>query len=33
MMYNYYKIAVSPQEQTRALVAISSTDNKDRLNR
>ncbi|CAF3616264.1 unnamed protein product [Adineta steineri] len=33
MMYNYYKIAISPQEQTRALVAISSTDNKDRLNR
>jgi hypothetical protein len=32
-MYNYYKTAVSPQEQTRALVAISSTDNKDRLNR
>jgi len=33
MMYNYYKIAISPQEQTRALVAISSTNNKDRLNR
>lgn len=32
-MYNYYKIAMSPQEQTRALVAISSTPNKDRLNR
>ncbi len=32
-MYNYYQIAVSPQEQTRALVAISSTNNKDRLNR
>jgi hypothetical protein len=32
-MYNYYKNAISPQEQTRALVAISSTDNKDRLNR
>jgi hypothetical protein len=33
MMYNYYKTAISPQEQTRALVAISSTNNKDRLNR
>ncbi|CAF0733249.1 unnamed protein product [Rotaria sordida] len=33
MMYNYYKTAVAPQEQTRALVAISSTKNKDRLNR
>ncbi|UJR37822.1 hypothetical protein I4U23_030512 [Adineta vaga] len=33
MMYNYYKIAISPQEQTRALVAISSTENRDRLNR
>ncbi|CAF1112484.1 unnamed protein product [Adineta ricciae] len=33
MMYNYYKIAVSPQEQTRALIAISSTENRDRLNR
>ncbi len=33
MMYNYYKIAVSPQEQTRALMAISSTNNRDRLNR
>lgn len=33
MMYNYYKIATSPQEQTRALVAISSTKNRDRLNR
>ncbi|CAF3867869.1 unnamed protein product [Rotaria magnacalcarata] len=32
MMYNYYKTAVSPQEQTRALVAISSTNNTDRLN-
>ena len=32
-MYNYYKIAMSPQEQTRSLVAISSTPNKDRLNR
>ena len=32
MMYNYYKIAISPQEQTRALVAISSTSNKERLN-
>ena len=32
-MYNYYKTAVSPQEQTRALVAISSTENRDRLNR
>ncbi|CAF0953859.1 unnamed protein product [Rotaria sordida] len=33
MMYNYYKTAVAPQEQTRALVAISSTKNKERLNR
>lgn len=33
MMYNYYKIASSPQEQTRALVAICSTPNRDRLNR
>ncbi len=33
MMYNYYKTAVSPQEQTRALIAISSTDNEERLNR
>jgi len=33
MMHNYYKTAVSPQEQTRALVAISSTKNKERLNR
>lgn len=32
MMFNYYKIAISPQEQTRALVAISSTSNRDRLN-
>ena len=32
MMYNYYKIASSPQEQTRSLLAISSTPNKDRLN-
>ena len=31
-MFNYYKIAISPQEQTRALVAISSTNNRDRLN-
>ncbi|CAF1272229.1 unnamed protein product [Rotaria sp. Silwood1] len=31
MMYNYYKTAVAPQEQTRALVAISSTNNKERL--
>ncbi|CAF1192609.1 unnamed protein product [Adineta steineri] len=33
MMFNYYKIAVSPQEQTRALMAICSTNNADRLNR
>lgn len=33
MMYEYYKSAVSPQEQTRALVAISSTSNIDRLKR
>ncbi len=33
IMYNYYKIAISPQEQTRALVAISSTSNRERLNR
>lgn len=32
MMYNYYRIAISPQEQTRALIAISSTNNRDRLN-
>ncbi|CAF0728802.1 unnamed protein product [Adineta steineri] len=32
-MYNYYQIATSAHEQTRALVAISSTNNKDRLNR
>ena len=32
-MYNYYKIAISPQEQTRALIAISSTNNKDQLKR
>jgi hypothetical protein len=32
MMYNYYKIAISPQEQTRALQAISSTNNTERLN-
>ncbi|CAF1531968.1 unnamed protein product [Adineta steineri] len=32
-MYNYYQIATSTHEQTRALVAISSTNNKDRLNR
>jgi hypothetical protein len=32
MMYNYYIIAMSPQEQTRALVAISSTNNQSRLN-
>ncbi|CAF1247472.1 unnamed protein product [Rotaria sordida] len=31
-MYNYYKIATSTHEQTRALVAISSTNNRDRLN-
>jgi len=31
MMYNYYKIAISPQEQTRALIAISSTNNETRL--
>jgi len=31
-MYNYYKIAISPQEQTRALQAISSTNNTERLN-
>jgi hypothetical protein len=30
-MFNYYKIAISPQEQTRALVAISSTDNENLL--
>ncbi|CAF3811776.1 unnamed protein product [Rotaria sp. Silwood1] len=30
-MYNYYKIARSTFEQTRALVAISSTNNQDRL--
>ena len=30
-MYNYYRIAVSPQEQTRALVAISATSNTTRL--
>jgi hypothetical protein len=32
MMYSYYNTAVSPQEQTRALVAISSTNNKTLLN-
>jgi hypothetical protein len=32
MIYNYYRTATSPQEQTRALVAISSTNNKERLN-
>ncbi len=32
MMFNYYRIAISPQEQTRALIAISSTNNRDRLN-
>lgn len=32
LMFQYYKIAISPQEQTRALVAISSTNNRDRLN-
>ncbi|CAF0829161.1 unnamed protein product [Adineta steineri] len=32
-MYNYYQTATSTHEQTRALVAISSTNNKDRLNR
>jgi len=31
MMYNYYKIAISPEEQTRALRAISSTNNTNRL--
>lgn len=32
-MFNYYKITTSTQERTRALVAISSTSNKDRLNK
>jgi hypothetical protein len=31
-MFKYYKSAISPQEQTRALIAISSTKNADRLN-
>lgn len=31
MMYRYYTIAVSPQEQTRALMAISATKNRTRL--
>jgi len=31
-MYNYYKIAISPQEQIRALNAISSIKNSERLN-
>jgi len=30
-LYNYYRIAVSPQEQTRALVAISSIGNAELL--
>jgi hypothetical protein len=33
MMFNYYKIAISPQEQTRALVAISSTNDRGLLNK
>ena len=32
-MYNYYRIAISPQEQSRALTAISATKDKTRLNR
>ncbi|UJR17738.1 hypothetical protein I4U23_004636 [Adineta vaga] len=32
-MLNYYQIATSSHEQTRALMAISSTQNRDRLNR
>ncbi|UJR08425.1 hypothetical protein I4U23_012695 [Adineta vaga] len=33
IMYNYYRMAISPQEQTRALLALSGTRNRDRLNR
>ncbi|CAF1059093.1 unnamed protein product [Adineta ricciae] len=33
MMYNYYRIAISPQEQIRALSAICATKNTTRLNR
>ena len=32
MLFNYYKIAISPQEQTRALIAISSTNDRNLLN-
>lgn len=33
LMYNYYKTAMSPQEQSRALKALSFTNNTDRLKR
>ncbi|CAF1636307.1 unnamed protein product [Rotaria magnacalcarata] len=32
-MYNYYQVTTSTHEKTRALIAISSTNNKDRLNK
>ena len=32
MMYTYYRAATSPQEQSRALAAVSATTNRDRLN-